>query len=229
MSRPPHLAPLKLMEEFFEWTAKRHAIGPGPGTFIRTNIVDLGQALGEPGGQNIVWAAEQLAAHGWIEYGQLTHGGLKLRLTQAGWLEYGHRFRAGEPNRAFMALKFNAPDLTALVEQVCKPSAETIGLSLVTALDVARAGLIDDIMRVEIRRARVVLVELTHSNRGAYWEGGFAEGLGKPTIYLCRRLEWEREKTHFDTEHLHTIVWDPDDLADAHSRLTAALANTLNP
>jgi len=32
-------------------------------------------------------------------------------------------------------------------------------------------------MRLEIRRSRFAVVDLTHGNRGAYWEAGFAEGL----------------------------------------------------
>ena len=126
-----------------------------------------------------------------------------------------------------MALQFDEPELESLIENVCRPAAEAAGLALATALDVARAGLIDDIMRIELRRARIVLVELTHSNRGAYWEGGFAEGLSKPVIYLCRRDVWEAEKTHFDTEHLHTVTWEPNNWNEAFERLRASMQNSI--
>jgi nucleoside 2-deoxyribosyltransferase len=51
--------------------------------------------------------------------------------------------------------------------------------------DEPKAGLIDDRMRAEIQASRFVIVDLTHMNRGAYWEAGYAEGLGKPVIYTC--------------------------------------------
>ena len=49
----------------------------------------------------------------------------------------------------------------------------------------------------------------THCPAGAYWEAGFAEGLGKPVIYICRAKEGDAEKkTHFDANHRHTVRWD---------------------
>lgn len=227
MSPPPHAAPLKLLNDCFEWCIRRSASGLGPGQPVSTDLTALNMELGISNDASLIWAMEQLQAAGWLEYSPRTNGGMKLRVTREGWNEYARRYREGEPNRLFMALEFEQPSLQPLIDSVCKPAALSMGLTLVTALDVARAGLIDDIMRVAIRRARAVLVELTHGNRGAYWEGGFAEALDKPTIYLCRRTEWESEKTHFDTEHLHTIVWDENDLDAAMLKLSASLANSL--
>ena len=36
-----------------------------------------------------------------------------------------------------------------------------------------------------VRDAAFVISDLTHDNSGAYWEAGYAEGLGKPVIYIC--------------------------------------------
>ena len=38
-----------------------------------------------------------------------------------------------------------------------------------------------------IRDAKFVIADLTHDNNGAYWEAGYAEGLGKPVIYICEK------------------------------------------
>jgi hypothetical protein len=91
------------------------------------------------------------------------------------------------------------------------------------------AGLIDDQLRVALRRSRFVIADLTHGNNGAYWEAGFAEGLGRPVIYTCREKEWEdgNQKTHFDTNHLVTVIWDPQRPNDAAERLTAIIRATL--
>lgn len=45
-----------------------------------------------------------------------------------------------------------------------------------------------------IRDSKFVVVDLTHKNYGAYFEEGYAMGLGKPVIQLCKR----RVKLHFD-------------------------------
>jgi nucleoside 2-deoxyribosyltransferase len=89
--------------------------------------------------------------------------------------------------------------------------------------------LIDDRLRVAIRQARFVVADLTHHNRGAYWEAGFAEGLGKPVIYTCRRDVFEdgTAGTHFDTNHHLTVVWEVENLDEAAKKLTATIRSTL--
>ena len=87
--------------------------------------------------------------------------------------------------------------------------------------------MIDDQMRVAIRNSRFVVADLTHACRGSYWEGGFAEGLGRPVIYTCEKAMWDQEKSHFDTNHLATVIWDPNELATAERQLTAIIRNTL--
>ena len=61
--------------------------------------------------------------------------------------------------------------------------------------DVSQAGLIDNVMRVQIRDSAFILADLTDDNLGAYWEAGFAEGLGKPVIYLCEAARFDNAKT----------------------------------
>ena len=70
------------------------------------------------------------------------------------------------------------------------------------------------------------LADLTHGNKGAYWEAGFAEGLGRPVIYTCRKQEWDANKSHFDTNHLNTSIWYRENLWDAETRLTATIRAT---
>jgi hypothetical protein len=101
------------------------------------------------------------------------------------------------------------------------------GFELRVLTDLQGAGLIDDQMRVAPRTARFIIADLTHRNNGAYWEAGFGEGLGKPVIYTCRKDEWDLRQSHFDTNHLVTVIWTPDDLADAANRLANTIRATL--
>jgi len=68
---------------------------------------------------------------------------------------------------------------------------------------------------------------LTDDNNGAYFEAGFAEGIGIPVIYLCRADKFKAKKTHFDTNHLVTIPWDTSDLATAATLLKETIRNSL--
>ena len=65
-----------------------------------------------------------------------------------------------------------------------------------------------------IRRSRFVVVDLTHNNNGAYFEEGYAMGLGKPVIQLCR----DGSKMHFDIAQKQILVWDD------HKHLTHKLS-----
>ncbi|MEE8585458.1 MAG: hypothetical protein V3T83_11455, partial [Acidobacteriota bacterium] len=64
-------------------------------------------------------------------------------------------------------------------------------------------------------------------NHGAYWEAGYAEGLGKGVIYTCERAFFEKHGTHFDTNHHFTVLWSVDELEKAEDELKSAIRATL--
>lgn len=160
------------------------------------------------------------------------HG--RFRLTMAGWERYEAIKREQITSRtAFMAMQFGDAELHRAVENHFKPAVARAGFELRLLTDGQPAGLIDDQLRVALRTSRFVIADLTDANNGAYWEAGFAEGLGLPVIYTCREKEFDevdehgRRKVHFDTSHLVTIKWDPQKLDDAANRLTATIRATL--
>src|SRR3972149_10978089 len=118
-----------------------------------------------------------------------------------------------------MAMKFGDSILDRVVEEVFKPAVEKTGFDLYRLDDVLKAGLIDDRLKVEIRTSRFLIADLTHENRGAYWEAGFAQGLGKPVIYTCEASKFDEQYTHFDTNHHTTIKWDRNNLEKAATDL----------
>lgn len=149
-------------------------------------------------------------------------------LTFHGW-EYYEKLRVGAATyrKAFMAMKFGDEELDRLLESVFKPCTKQAGFDLFRLDDVPRAGLIDDRLRVEIQASDFLVADLTHDNLGAYWEAGYAEGLGKPVIYTCEKTKFENQRTHFDTNHHLTIVWDRNDPEQAGRNLKATIRATL--
>jgi hypothetical protein len=154
--------------------------------------------------------------------------GLRLRLRMAGWLRY-EILRQGqvESRRVLMAMQFGDVELDRVVEQCFRPAARRAGFDLYSLIENQPAGLIDDQLRVALRTSRFVVADLTHRNNGAYWEAGFAEGLGRPVIYTCREAEWKERPTHFDTNHLVTVIWNNANLETAGAQLTATIRATL--
>ena len=65
-------------------------------------------------------------------------------------------------------------------------------------------------MLYEIRNSRFVVAELSHHNNGAYYEAGYALGLGKEVIHICDKKEL-KSGLHFDVAQVNTIFYDSID------------------
>ncbi len=73
-----------------------------------------------------------------------------------------------------------------------------------------------------IKDSKFVVVDLTHMNNGAYFEEGYAMGLGKEVIQLCQK----DTKLHFDIAQKNTIMWDKEE--DIPVMLTNRINATIN-
>jgi hypothetical protein len=138
---------------------------------------------------------------------------MPMQLTLHGWQYYQEILRGRVTNRiAFMAMPFGNDELNQVVQEQFVPAVRSTGYELKRLDQRQPAGSIDDRLRVEIRQARFLVADLTHKNSGAYWEAGYAEGLGKPVIYTCRKDIFDNEETrpHFDTNHHLTVLWRSD-------------------
>jgi hypothetical protein len=157
---------------------------------------------------------------------------INCRLTPKGWSRYTELSHSRAVSRyGFMAMKYGDPEVDALVAHHFAPEVRKTGFELRRLDQGQPAGLIDDQLRVMIRTSRFLVCDLTHGNRGAYWEAGFAEGLERPVIYTCRKDVFEDSQhehhPHFDTNHWVTVIWDPADPAKAASRLKDTVRATL--
>jgi hypothetical protein len=152
-------------------------------------------------------------------------GTADYRLTFSGWERLGEFERQSVESRiAFMAMGYENDEIDRAFAAFIEAVANT-GFQLRRLDQKPQAGLIDLRMRVEIRGAKFLVADLTDENRGAYWEAGFAEGLGKKVYYTCEQTKFSRVKTHFDTEHLLTIRWSSGDLTAAADELKSAIRN----
>lgn len=192
------------------------------------NFVMLAELLNELERRGIIKSIGSTHYPNFLETGIVK--GKVYGLTLEGWGQYEKQKHGRVSGVAgFLAMKFGDPTLDRLANESIKPEIKTqLGYGLVDLRDVPRAGIIDNIMREQIRDAAFVLVDLTHDNSGAYWEAGYAEGLGKPVIYLCEQLKFDERKTHFDTNHCTTVPWNLGAVDDFLMRLIATLRRSLN-
>lgn len=167
-----------------------------------------------------------------IEQGLVLSKSLKVKrpvtLSFKGWQRYDLIKKGSlDSRKAFMAMPFGNGLIDKVYRDYFKEAVAQAGFNLFRIDEEPKAGSIDDRLRVEIRTSRFLIAELTDGNHGAYWEAGFAEGLGKPVIYTCEQSYFKDKKTHFDTNHLHTVLWEESNLEEAANQLKITIRATL--
>jgi hypothetical protein len=153
----------------------------------------------------------------------------RVSLTLAGWQKYEELARSvNDSRKAFVAMEF--PDQsrpenyffqTRLLDEFRVPAARKTGYALGNALrSDPKAGNLHARLEVEIRTARFVVAEMSHNNNGAYWEAGFARGLGKPVIYMFNKEIAKADRPHFDVGSDLYVSWtekEPEKAAEARA------------
>jgi hypothetical protein len=124
-----------------------------------------------------------------------------------------------------MAMPFGDSRLDNIFVTHWKNAVAATGFELRRLDEGSQAGLIDNRLRVEIRRSRFLVAELSEQNPNVYWQAGFAEGLERPVIYTCEKSQFD--KRGFDAEHSQTVQWEKSQLSAAAADLTATIRNTL--
>ena len=164
-----------------------------------------------------------LAQRGWIE---LQSGSSGDRLTVEGHVRLAELEAAHTPSSsAFIAMWFD-DSMREAWEHGIAPAVRDTGYEPMRIDRKEHLNKIDDEIVAEIRRARFVVADFTQGRTGArggvYYEAGFAQGLGIPVIFCCRKDKLK--KVHFDTRQYNHIVWQtPADLRDQLAKRIAAV------
>ena len=132
-------------------------------------------------------------------------------LTLKGWDRYEHLKQANpQSTTAFMAMSFGDQQMNRIYSDHFRPTVQSIGYDLCTVEDRPEAGLIDYRIRLQVTASRFVLADLTHENRGVYFEAGYAEGIGRPVIFTCHTDAFDPKmgRPHFDVSHQQCVKWN---------------------
>ena len=138
--------------------------------------------------------------------------GLRCDNTQSIALMPGAYARIDEIQRntakgknVLVAMKFG--DDTMLLREAIRSGIKDAQYNAIFIDEVQHNDFITPELLKYIRDSKFVVVDLTHQNNGAYFEEGYAMGLGKPVIQLCKK----GTQLHFDIAQKNTIIWESEE------------------
>lgn len=115
--------------------------------------------------------------------------------------------KVGSTDSCFVMMPFASP-LGGYYETLYKPAIEKAGLQAVRAdAEIFGAGKIMDQVWAGIRRAKVLVAELTSRNPNVFYELGLAHALKKPVVLVSSN----EDDVPFDLKHIRVIYYDVKD------------------
>ncbi len=141
--------------------------------------------------------------------GLIDVNGDAVRVTLKGWEALGPAAGAGVPGRCFVAMSFDGT-LDAAYNLGIKPGITDAGYEPVRVDRLQYNDKICDRIVAEIRQAQFVVADVTLQRQGVYFEAGYAMGLGRQVIWLCRQDDLAN--VHFDTRQYNHIAWTTPEL-----------------
>lgn len=104
-----------------------------------------------------------------------------------------------------VAMKFGED--TKILREAIRQGIHEAGYIAILIDEVEHNDFITPELLKYIRDSKFVVVDLSHQNNGAYFEEGYAMGLGKPVIQLCKK----DVRLHFDIAQKNTIIWETEE------------------
>jgi nucleoside 2-deoxyribosyltransferase len=139
---------------------------------------------------------------------------VEVRPTINGWKKIDELRRSNIINskQCFVAMAFNS-EMEEIYKKGIEPGIRNAGYDPYKINNEPHNEQIPLKIMVEIRQSKVVVADFTGQNNGAYFEAGFAFGLGKPVIWTCKKSDLPQ--CHFDTKTFNHILWEtPEDFRD---------------
>lgn len=132
---------------------------------------------------------------------------ITLILTEKAWQKiYDLQKNQSNNKNVFIAMKFG--EETHALREKLKEGLEGYNVRIMDEIE--HNHQIVPEMLYEIRNSKFVIAELSNHNNGAYYEAGYALGLGKEVIHVCKKSEVS-DGLHFDVSQVNTIVYDSID------------------
>ena len=173
------------------------------------------------------FCANYLKARGFVEFPYPPEGAdLLCRITPEGWA-YLSGIGTDAKDQGFIAMAFRLDLSDRLRDEGLIPGIDKAGYNPMRIDRKDHNNRIDDEIVAEIRKSKFVVADLTGNNQGAYYEAGFAQGLGKPVIWTCEKHQLDAKDIHFDVRQYSIVTWEQDKLDDFVQRVTQRIEATI--
>jgi len=136
-------------------------------------------------------------------------------------------------NEMFVIMAFH-DETDGFWEQVVEPVANSLSLSPVRIDRKETEVAISEEILSSIRRALLVLCDLSFERPNCYFEAGYAKGCFRRVLFTARHDHDPRAssrgpfKVHFDLDQLKITWWNPDNFSSAKHEVEERVRNTLN-
>lgn len=150
----------------------------------------------------------------------------KFSVSPTGWIRILElRKKESACKQGFIAMSFS--DETRDISQIFSESIKESGYTPMRIDQKEHNNQIVPEILHEISKSKFLVIDLTYPNYGAYYEAGYALGLGKEVIACCRKKEFDdpKKKPHFDLYQKNMVVWT--DLDDLKQRLIRRIEATI--
>lgn len=173
----------------------------------------------------ILFILSYLKNNHFIDYGiNNPNGDYSLKMLTSGWARVENTEQDNsEKKNVFIAMSFD--ESMNEVKETIKKAIISNGYIPRIMDEIEHNNQIVPEMLYEIRQAKFLIAELTNHNNGAYFEAGYALGVGKDVIQVCRKDTF-REDGHFDVKQVNTILWKNQE--DLYKRLDARIKATIS-
>lgn len=145
------------------------------------------------------------------------------RITIEGWIKAEELEKeTNDSKKCFIAMSF--AEEASEIENAFKEAIKNANFTPMTIKDKPHNNYIMPEIFYEIKTSKFVVVDITYPNYGAYFEAGYAMGLGKEAIICCSRENFKKH-AHFDIAQKNTVIWDSiDDLKNKlYNRIKATI------
>ena len=127
--------------------------------------------------------------------------------------------------KAFVAMSFDSE--MAETEQAISQALKSAGYNAIIIKDKEHNNYIMPEIFHQIKNSKFLVLDVSKQNYGAYFEAGYAQGLGKEVIVCCKKSFFDNPETkpHFDILQKSMILWT--DEKDLIARLKRRIEATI--
>ena len=192
--------------------------------FVKRYNSDDSETNREERDNQIKFIENYLSESNFIEVSKDNYGKISITLLPDGLkrIDELQKNQSSNSNDVFVAMSFDK-NMKEIREAICK-AIEGAKYRPIFMDEIEHNKQIVPEMLYEIRQSKFVVAEFTGHNNGAYYEAGYAAGLGKEVIHICKKDSFDKG-IHFDLKQVNTIIWETE--AELTERLLKRIEATI--